>query len=181
MLALVLSVIVIGGVLGIISFVMAVVALRRSHELKNGKILAVTAMGLSIIAVSASVAATVVWIAQANAGDDFVIDGITSSSNNLEFPPQADLDEIECTTSTPGGGSALAIISVTNRSLGESNYVITVAWEDDAGGEVLGSISSESVPAGESLTLRLLAPRSNVDAQACRVDRLERWFFSFGR
>lgn len=179
-LALILAVIVIGGVLGIISFVLAIVALRRSSELESGKMLAITAMGLSIIAVFAAALATIFWVAQTNTGEDFVIDGITSSSNNLEFPPQEDLDEIVCTTSD-GGDSALAVITITNRSGGPSNYIITVAWLDDTDREIVDVVRSESVPTGESETLRLFAPRSNVDSNSCRVDRLERWFLAFGR
>ena len=179
-LALILAVIVIGGVLGIISFVLAIVALRRSSELGSGKMLAITAMGLSIIAVFAAALAIIFWVAQTNTGEDFVIDGITSSSNNLEFPPQEDLDEIVCTTSD-GGDSALAVITITNRSGGPSNYIITVAWLDDTDREIVDVVRSESVPTGESETLRLFAPRSNVDSNSCRVDRLERWFLAFGR
>lgn len=177
-LALVTAAIILGGFIAVISFVLAIVGLRRSIESGVGKGLSLIAMGLSLLALFAALVATGFWIVQLNTGDEFVIDGVASTSTNRDFPPQNDLDEVECTTSA-GGGSALAVATFTNRSGGPSNYIITVAWDDDAGTEVTDTIrSNASLAADESQTIRLLSPRSNVDPESCRVTRVERWFFS---
>ena len=176
LLALILSIIIIGGFIAIISLVLAIIALRRSTELGRGKGIAIGAMVLSIIAVFASVVATVFLFAWINTGEDTEIDGIASRSTNTEFPPQADLDEVECTTSE-GGDAALAIVTITNRSGGQSNYQITVTWDDDTGDEILGTLRSEFLPADDSQTMRLFAPQADADPESCRVTRIERSFF----
>ena len=158
-LALVLAAIILGGLIGVISLVLAIVALRRSSDTGKGKGLALVAMALSLFAMLAALVATGFWVVQFNTGEEFAIDGIVSTSTNLEMPPQEDLDEIVCSTSD-GGGSALAIITVTNRSSGPSNYVIEVAWDSEGGEEVTDSIQfDETLPTSESRTVRLLAPR----------------------
>ncbi len=177
-LALVTAAIILGGFIAVIAFVLAIVGLRRSSTTGQGKALSLTALGLSLLAFFAALIATGFWIVQLNTGDEFVIDGVTSTSTNREFPPQEDLDEIECTTSE-GGSSALAVVSITNRSGGPSNYLIEIAWDDDNGNEVSETIRPDgTIAADESQTIRLLAPRSNVDGDSCRVSRIERFFFS---
>lgn len=177
-LALILAAIIIGGFVAVISFVLAIVGLRRSSEAGKGKGISLLAMGLSLLALFATVVAAGFWIVQQNTGEEFVIDGIASTSSNREFPPQEDLESLECTTSE-GGSSALAVVTITNRSGGPSNYIITVTWDDESGTEVSDMIrSSESLPADESETIRLLAPRGNIDPDSCRVTRVERWFFA---
>ena len=177
-LALVTAAIILGGFVAVISFILAIVGLRRSSTTGQGKGLSLLGMGLSVLAFLFALLATGFWIVQLNTGEEFVIDGVSSTSSNREFPPQNDLDEVECTTSE-GGDSALAIITVTNRSGGPSNYTITVAWDDDAGREVTDVIRSDSsLAADDSETIRLLAPFANVDPESCRVDRIDRWFFN---
>lgn len=176
LLALILSIVIIGGFVAIISIVLAIIGLRRSTELGRGKGIAIGAIALSVLAILASVVATVILFAWINTGEDFEIDGIASRSTNTEFPPQADLDEVECTTSE-GGDTALAIVTITNRSGGQSNYQITVAWEDDTGDEIVGTLRSEFLPADDSQTMRLFAPQADADPTSCRVTRIERSFF----
>jgi len=171
-----LSIIVIGGVIAIISFVLAVIGLRRSKDLGSGKGAAIGAIGLSVLAVIVSIVATIFIVVWVNSGDDIIRDGIATTSTNTEFPPQDDLDDVECTNSD-GGDSALAIITITNRSGGPSNYELTVAWDDDSGDELLASVRSDFLPADESQTMRLFAPRSGADPESCRVIRIERSFF----
>ena len=116
LLALILAIIVIGGVIGIISFVLAAVALRRSRRGAGGKGIAITAMMLSIIAVIASVGAVFIAVNEFQRGEDTVLDGIVSSSDNDDFPPQRDLDAIECSVSN-SGTLGQAVVTLTNLSL----------------------------------------------------------------
>jgi len=178
LLSLVLAVILIGGFIAVISFILGWIGFRRSAHLGSGRRLSLAAMALSVLAVIVSVAVVALLFARVNSGEDIVRDGIATRSTNEEFPPQDDLDEVDCSTSE-GGDSALAIVTITNRSGGQSNYQITVAWDNDDGDEVLGIVNSDFLAADDSQTMRLFSPRTNVDPETCRVTRIERSFIGF--
>lgn len=172
LLALVLSMIVIGGVIGIVSFVLCVIGVRRSKTLGRGRGVAIGGIILSILSILASAAALVIIISSLNGGEDVIRDGIATSSTNSEFPPQDDLVDVVCSTSD-NGGVPLAVVTLENKSEGRSIYSVTVEW-DTASGVVSGEVSSEFIDAGESATLRLFDRSSAGVAEMCRVTRIER-------
>lgn len=175
--SLILSIIVIGGITAFAALIMSVIGLRRSRTIGQGKGAAIGGIGLSLLAIAASLMTVVLLISAFNSREETVRDGIVTTSGNDDFPPQDDIDSVECSTSS-GGGSALATVSITNRSGGQSVYVLTVAWTDDAGNEVTDEVRSEYLPADDSQTMRLFAPQSDVDAESCRVTRIERSGFA---
>lgn len=179
--SLILSIIVIGGISAIVALVLSVIGLRRSRTIGQGKGAAIGGIGLSLLAIAASSMTVVLLISAFNSREETIRDGIITTSNNEDFPPQDDLDAVECSTSS-GGGSALATVTITNRSGGQSVYVVTVTWTTTGGGhvsdEVSDEIRSDYLPADHSQTMRLFAPATDVDPESCRVSRIERSGFA---
>ena len=176
LLSLVLAIIVIGGVTAIIAIVLSIIGLRRSKELGRGRGIAIGGIALSLLALVVSIG-SVILITVSLDTEETVRDGIATTSSNTEFPPQDDLDSVNCTASD-GGDTALAVVTVTNRSEGQSVYTVTLAW--NAGDrEVTESVRSEFLEAGDTTMLRLFATASEVQAESCRVTRIERSGFSF--
>lgn len=171
LLALVLSIIVIGGLLAVVSLVLSGLGLRKARELQNGRGIAITGIVLSLTAMIASIGAVVFFTIAVNT-EETVRDGIATTSSNTRFPPQDDLDGVECTESE-GGGSALAIATLTNRSGGPSVYTVTFTWQR-SNGESSAMVRSDSIPADATEELRLFAPSNDVIASECRVTRIER-------
>ena len=172
LLALVLSIIVIGAAIAVVSLVLSIIGLRRSQHLQKGKAAALGALFLSVLALIFSAAASLFFLGVVDQGEETVRDGIISSSSRDGFFPQDILDDVECTTSD-GGGSALAIITVTNRSDVPTNYQVTVAWDESDGDEVSDNVRSGSLEPDSSMTMRLFAPANDVEAESCRVTRIE--------
>jgi len=176
LLALVLAIIVIGGVIAIVAIVLSIIGLRRSRELGKGRGAAIGGIALALLAIVVSIG-SVILITVSLDTEETVRDGIATTSGNEQFPPQDDLDSVNCSTSD-GGANALAIVTITNRSEGQSVYTVTLAW--DAGSEeVTETVRSEFLSTGETAMLRLFATSSNVEAITCRVTRIERSGFSF--
>ena len=172
LLALVLSIIVIGAVIAVVSLVMSIVGLRRSQDLGRGKGAALGGLSLSFLALIFSAGAALFFTGFIDQGEETIRDGITSSSARDGFFPQDVLDDVECTTSD-GGASALAILTVTNRSDVANNFQMTVTWDDFDGDEVNDNVRSESLDVDESRTIRLFAPSPDVEVDSCRVTRIE--------
>jgi len=177
LLSLILSIIVIGGLTAFVALAMSIIGLRRSKTIGQGKAAAIGGIGLSVLAIAGSALMVVMLVAALNSREETVRDGIATVSSNDEFPPQDDLDSASCSTSA-GGASALATIEITNRSTGQSVYVITVTWTTDDGDEISDEVRSDYLPADESQTLRLFSPSADVDAESCRVTRIERSAFA---
>ena len=182
-LALVLSVIVLGGLIAFVSFVLCVIGLRRSKTIGRGRGLAIGGIVLSVLSLVASAAALAVLFTTINGGDEITRNGIITTSTNLEYPPQDDLVDVECTASE-SGNLPLAIITLQNNSTGQSVYHVTVTWETRGSSEettaatdVSGEVSSGDVEAGETETLRLFERSSRALVDSCQVTRIERWGF----
>lgn len=173
LLALVLSIIVLGGFVAFIGFTLSMKGLQRSRTLETGRGLSIGGIALSVLALLASVGAFVVIMATINGGEERVVDGITTTSNNVQHPPQADIDDVVCGVSN-GGGLPLATVQLENRSPGESLYAITIEWDTESGSAVSGIVRSEFLAAGESQTLRLFDQTGTGLSETCRVSRIER-------
>lgn len=171
LLALILSIIVIGGLIAFVSFTLCIVGLRRSKTLGRGRGIAITGIMLSILSLLASVAAVAVLYVTLN-GDEIVRNGIATTSTNTEFPPQDDFVSIECTSSA-SGSLPLAIITLENMSGGRSVYRVTVEWDANSG-TVSGEVASEFIEDGERTILRLFDRSSTGLSDTCRVTRIER-------
>ena len=169
--ALILSIIVIGGIVGIVGFVLSAIGLRRAKSIGRGRAMALGGMALAGLSVLFSTLAVGFLVAALNGGEEKVINDIATRSSNTEFPPQLDLDEVVCESS---GDLALATVSITNNSRGESIYGITVEWETDLGTIVSGTVQSELLPADGQQSLRLFDQTGNGVPDTCRVSRIER-------
>ncbi len=179
-LALVLSIIVIGGLIGVIAIVMAGAAIRRSKISGQGKGLALSAIAISVFSIIASAGALTIIVSTLR-GDDVVRNGIVSSSDNTEFPPQDDIVAVDCTEE---GGIPLALITVENHSPEDSIYTLTITWdaETEEGTEEITEIlrASEALPEGEQNVFRFFQRASGTVSDSCAVMRIERTSFSLG-
>ncbi len=173
-LALVLSIIVIGGLIGIVSFVLCVIGLRRARRGKRGRGLAITGIVVSLLSILFSAVAVVFLVALVRSGDEIVRDGIITTSDNTEYPPQDDIDGIECSASN-SGRIAQATVTITNRSTGPSVYRITIEWETN-GEPIEEIVSTDYLDAGESASYEAVDLSGRAMEDSCRVTRIERSF-----
>ena len=171
-LALILSMIVIGGLIAFASFILCIIGLGRSKTLGRGRGVAITGIILSILALLASVAAGFFLYTTLAGGDEIVRKGIATTSTNTEFPPQDDFVSVECSASE-GGGLPLAIITLENMSGGRSFYQVTVEWDTETG-TVSDEVTSEFIDDGERTILRLFDRSSTGLTDTCQVTRIER-------
>ena len=171
-LALILSMIVIGGLIAFASFILCIIGLGRSKTLGRGRGVAITGIILSILALLASVAAGFFLYTTLAGGDEIVRNGIATTSTNTEFPPQDDFVSVECSASE-GGGLPLAIITLENMSGGRSFYQVTVEWDTETG-TVSDEVTSEFIDDGERTILRLFDRSSTGLTDTCQVTRIER-------
>lgn len=175
-LGLVLAMIVVGGFIGLIAIVMAIVGLRRSKVSGRGKGLAISALLVATFSVVVSVVAFII-IATTIRGEDTVVNGITSSSDNTEFPPQEDVIDVVCTEE---GGLPLASITVENMSPESSTYILTITWETETGGQLVEILrGSDFIESGEQNEFRLFQRGAGAVADSCAVDRIERTSLGF--
>ncbi len=175
-LALVLAMVVIGGFVGLIAIGMAIVGIRRSKTTGRGKGLSISAMVIAVFSVVVSVVAFII-IGTIIQGEDTVVNGITSSSSNTEFPPQEDVIDVVC---TEDGGLPLAEITIENMSPEASAYTLTITWETEAGGELVEILrSTDLLPTGEQDEFRLFQRGTGAIAESCAVDRIERTSLAF--
>lgn len=172
LLSLILAIIVLGGLIAIAGIILSYIGLKRSKMLGRGRGLAITGIVLSLLSIVVSGIALAILIAALTGGEDVVRNGIVTSSDNDEFPPQDDLVDLECTASD-SGGVPLAIITIENKSPGRSVYGVTVEWET-ATDPIVAEVSSEFVDAGETEVLRLFERSSRGIAEQCRVTRIDR-------
>ena len=177
-LGLVLAIVVIGGFIGVIAIIMGSVAVRRSRATGQGKGFAISAIIIGAISMVAAAGAATV-IASTLRGEDVVRDGVVSSSDNAEFPPQDDIVDVVC---TEDGGIPLAEITIENRSPEASFYTLTITWdvETEEGTEEIVEIlrSSEALPTGEQDQFRLFERTAGTIGESCAIERIERTSFS---
>jgi hypothetical protein len=100
----------------------------------KGCLIALAVVG--VVVVLGIVATVVIIAAVADEVDDRVEteDGITTFSDNDENPPADDVSIGECDPA-PGTGYMRATVDVLNHSSEPSNYLVTVAFESEDGGE----------------------------------------------
>ena len=176
-LALVLAIVVIGGFIAVISIVMAGIALRRAKATGQGKGFAITALLISAFSIVVAAGAATV-IASTLRGEDVTRNGVISSSDNTEFPPQDDIVELSCTEE---GGIPLAEITIENLSPETSFYTLTITWdvETEEGTQEISEIlrSTDGLPTGEQDQLRLFERIPGTVADSCAIERIERTSF----
>jgi hypothetical protein len=178
LLGLVLAVIVVGGFIGFVGLALSVIGLRRSATLGRGRGAAIGGIALAVLAILVAGLSLAFIVIGLRGGDEIVQNGISTHSTNTEFPPQDDLESVECTASE-GGGLGLAVIAIFNKSGGSSSYTITVEWDAGAGSPVTNTVSSSFLPDGETEELRLFDVSGSGDPGSCRVSQIERSGFDF--
>lgn len=173
---LLLSIVIIGGVVGLIAIVMASVGLKRSKLTNSGRGFAIGGIMLGLLSVVASAGAVALLVSALQSGD-FSLDGLANSADdNAEFPPEEDILEIECTDD----GLALATLTIENPTESRQSYTIIVTW-DSTSGEVLSeSLDSEIIQPGEEAELRIFQRSSAAIAESCSVSSVERIPSLFG-
>lgn len=176
-LALILSVIVIGFFVAIVSVVLSIVALRRARRGRRGRGLAVGGIGLSLLAMVFSVAALLFLVSFLRSGDTTVRNGIATTSDNQEFPPQDDIDEIECSASN-SGRLAQARVTITNRSEERSVYRITIEW-DTASGPIEEIVTTGFVDVADTESYEAVDLSGTADRESCRITAIDRSFLPF--
>lgn len=177
-LALILAVIVIGFFVAIVSAVMGIVALRRARGGRRGRGLAITSIVLSLAAMLFSVVGLLVIVSVLRSGDTIVRDGIATSSDNTEHPPQDDIDTVECSASN-SGRLAQARVTITNRSDGRSVYRLTLEWDTPAGDTIEEVLTTGFIDAGETTTLEAVDLSGQAVRESCRVTQIDRSFLPF--
>lgn len=179
LLGLVLSIIVIGGFLGLAGFVLSALGLRRARSLDgNGKAIAVGGMVVGILAIGLSILGFF-WIRSfLDNGDTTVINGIRSTSADTEHPPQEDFDRIECGGSNTGL-LARATVTLTNRSSRDTRYTVTVEWDTETTTTVSDTFTTDSVDIGETDSFSTIDLSGEALIETCRVVEINRRPFSF--
>jgi hypothetical protein len=178
LLGLVLAVIVIGGFIGFVGFALSVIGLRRSATLGRGRGVAIGGIAMAVLAIVVAGISLTFIVVGLRGGEEIVRNGISTHSTNTEFPPQDDLESVECTASE-GGGLGLAVLTIHNKSGGPSSYTITVEWDAGAGSPETSTVRSSLLPDGETEELRLFDVSGVGDPESCRVSRIERSGFDF--
>lgn len=177
-LALILAIVVVGFFVALVSGVMGIVALRRARRGRRGRGLAITSIVLSLLAMCFSVLGLLFIISTLRSGDVTVRDGIATSSDNSEYPPQDDIDGIECSASN-SGRLAQARVTITNRSEGRSVYQLTLEWDTPDGNSIEEVITTGFVDAGETETLEAVDLSGTAVRDSCRITRIDRSFLPF--
>ncbi|NNK92352.1 MAG: hypothetical protein HKO87_07955 [Acidimicrobiia bacterium] len=177
-LACILAVIVVGFFVAIVSGIMGIVALRRARRGLRGRGLAITSIVLSLLAMCFSVVGLLFIISTLRSGEVTVRDGIATNSDNIAYPPQDDIDAVECTASN-SGRLAQARVTITNRSEGRSIYRLTLEWDTPDGDPIEEEITTGFLDAGESATLEAVDLSGTAVRESCRITRIDRSFLPF--
>jgi len=177
-LALILAVIVVGFFVASVSGVRGIVALRRARRGRRGRGIAITSIVLSLLAMAFSVVGLLFIVSIVRSGETTVRDGIATNSDNVEYPPQDDIDDVECSASN-SGRLAQARVTITNRSEGRSVYRLTLEWDTPSGDPIEEVITTGFVDAGESATLEAVDLSGTAVQDSCRITRIDRSFLPF--
>jgi hypothetical protein len=158
--------------LGLVGLVLGVFAIRRPGGVRR---LALGGILLSTIGllVGLGLVAFLVFDDDEGNGAISVIDGIESSSNDAEHPPQRDIDgQVECEIEV----SVLrAAGRLTNHTTTVASYQLIAAWERDGQPIAQSTAIVESVPPGGTRTWEVTATGHDAPASTtCRVLRIDR-------
>ena len=170
LLGLLLAIVIIGGVVGLISLAMAVVALRRAKITNSGRGFAFGAIALSLFAIVASAGALTLLITTIQ-DDDFDLEALFSNSpDDDEFPPEEDILSTVCTED----GLALATITVDNPTDSRQLYRITVTWDSTSGALLTETLESDVLEPGEQGEFRIFQRSSSAIVDSCAVSDVRR-------
>ncbi len=174
---LILSIAIVGGLFGIVGGILSFLGLRRARGLGGkGRGVALGGIVLSILSIVAAVGFTLLLLDAVNGGPEIVRDGISTRSRNTEFPPQDDIVDVRC-ESSDGGGLALAIVEIENRSPETSSYAVTVEW-DTADGTIEGRVGGNEIEPGATSELRLFERSGDGEPETCVVTMINRSSFA---
>lgn len=162
--ALLLSIVVIGGLVGLIAIVMAGVGLGRSKTTGTGRGFAIGAIMLSILSLVASAGAGVLLNRIIEDGS-LTAEGFNPNASSSDFPVDDDLVSVECTED----GLALAIITVVNNTEINQRYRVTVVWETDLGEELTSEARSDFVEPGDEEEVRIFQRSSSAMIESCEM------------
>lgn len=160
--------------LGLVGLVTGIVAMRRRHDARR---LAIAGTLLSVVGLAVGLGVIAFLIADDDSRSvTTIIDGIESTSDDTENPPQRDLHpELRCHVEAD---ALRATGALTNRSDLTATYQVFVVWERD--GDRLGEAIAvvEAVTSGETREWEVVGEISGVDdgdspttCRALRVDR----------
>lgn len=167
--ALLASIVVIGGLIGLIAIVMAGVGLTRSKDSGTGRGFAIGAIVLSLLSLVASAAAGVILFRIIEDGS-LTPEGFNPNVSSDDFPVDDDLVSVECTED----GLALAVITVENNTETNQRYSVTVTWETDLGEVLTGEARSDFVEPGDVDEVRIFERSSAALIDSCELTSFTR-------
>jgi predicted DNA repair protein MutK len=169
---LVLAIIVVGGFIGLVGFILSAIGYKRSKSGLRGRRLAIGGMLLGILAIAFAVLSTVILVQALSDGDSFLF-GDTDSSLNEEFPPEDDVERVECRASN-SGAIGQAVVTITNNSDRTAAYLVDIAWVDEAGAAITESVRSSLIDAGETAEVRVIDLTGQGVPDTCDLTNIER-------
>lgn len=175
---LVLAIIVVGGFIGFVGFILSAIGFKRSKTGLNGRRLAIGGMVLGVLAVVVAVLSTVIIVQAINDGDSFLF-GDANNTLNEEFPPEDDVDLVECRASN-SGAIGQAVVTITNKSDRTAAYLVDIEWMDDSGEAVTSSVRSAPAESGETIDVRVIDLTGRGDPQTCELAQIDRTVNPFG-
>ena len=170
LLALLLAIVIIGGLVGIIAIVMAGVALKRSKSTNSGRGFAIGAIVLSLLSIVASVGSLILVVTTLQSGEFDLESLISPTADNENFPPEDDIVSTVCSEDS----FALATLSVDNPTQSRQIYTITVTWDSTTGTELTETFDSPVLPPGEQAELRIFQRSSSAIVETCAVSSVRR-------
>lgn len=175
---LVLAIIVVGGFIGLTGFILSAIGYKRSKAGLDGRRLAIGGMVLGVLAVAFAVLSTFIIVQALNDGDSFLF-GDSDSALNEEFPPEDDVDLVECRASN-SGAIGQAVVTITNNSDRTAAYLVDIAWVDDSGAAVTSSVRSAPAESGETIDVRVIDLTGMGDPDTCELTHIDRTVNPFG-
>ncbi|RZV48487.1 MAG: DUF4190 domain-containing protein [Acidimicrobiales bacterium] len=175
---LVLAIIVVGGFIGLTGFILSAIGYKRSKAGLDGRRLAIGGMVLGVLAVAFAVLSTFIIVQALNDGDSFLF-GDSDSALNEEFPPEDDVDLVECRASN-SGAIGQAVVTITNNSDRTAAYLVDIAWVDDSGAAVTSSVRSAPAESGETIDVRVIDLTGMGDPDTCELTQIDRTVNPFG-
>jgi hypothetical protein len=156
--------------LGLVGLALGILAIRHPGSVRR---LALGGILLSTIGLLVGLGLVAYLLLEDDNGKGTVIDGIESSSNDTEHPPQRDIDgDIDCQIDVR---VVRASGQVTNHTSQVVSYQLITAWERDGRPIAESTAIVESVPPGGTRTWEVSAGAQNPPpSTTCRVLRIDR-------
>jgi hypothetical protein len=100
------------------------------------------------------------------------IDGVESTTNDTDAPPQRDL------TGSLSCGAEVGVLraqgSVTNHAAASADYTVAVEWVDGSAVLGRGTTQVQAVRAGQTRMFEVSSPGGGIASMSCRVTRIDR-------